>query len=259
MFQRRSRSQDMMLLSGWLFADLLLGLMVIFLVAAPPQDIPPPVLTVNPTALSPTDPHCNGGIDNAHCSVVVTETAQSKQPVDWSASSDMSDNVSFTPASGRLSPGHSITITIAAFPCQYGSFTFKGSHGTIPTTIAWRCTPSSKDPRLDFKPQPFSITVQDVNGLLAGSPTVTHEVEQQVTSQPFLANSSVGLVIAYGGAPNDADISQAKQIAQKIYDILGALADDYNFKAFQRASYYHPLYAIGNDPDTVQIDVYLFI
>ena len=40
---RRQRVRDTFLLSGWLFADLLLGLMIIFMVSAPP---PPPANTL---------------------------------------------------------------------------------------------------------------------------------------------------------------------------------------------------------------------
>ena len=53
--------RDTTMLSGWLFADLLLGLMMIFLVAAPPAELPPlpttPTATATPTntpTLTPT-------------------------------------------------------------------------------------------------------------------------------------------------------------------------------------------------------------
>lgn len=50
-----TRLRDTTLLSGWLFADLLLGLTMIFLVAAPPNKITPPRPTPTPTAtVTPT-------------------------------------------------------------------------------------------------------------------------------------------------------------------------------------------------------------
>lgn len=46
------RPQDMLLLAGWVFADLLLGLTVLFLAAAPGGQ--PPTPTVTPTSFTPT-------------------------------------------------------------------------------------------------------------------------------------------------------------------------------------------------------------
>src|SRR5450432_3433361 len=123
-------TRDMALLGGWLFADLFLGLMVVFLAAVPPTPkvvLPPPVLQISAQTLKPNDGICTGGISTPSCQLTLRETTSSQGNVNWTASSDMSDKVVFHPSQGTLSPGKSIQITLSAFPCQNGSFTFSGS------------------------------------------------------------------------------------------------------------------------------------
>lgn len=250
-FQHPTR--DVTLLAGWLFADLFLGLMVVFLAAVPPITIPP-ILTVNTKILKPNDGNCNGDLKALSCHIVLSEMGSSKSSVDWTASSDMSDNVAFSPASGTLSPGHSVQINLSNFPCQNGSFTFSGSHNTLPVTIRWLCTPPIE--RLDFNPQEFSLTVQDINGLLNDSPSAIADVKQQIKKQTVLSGKSAGLAIVYGGAPDDSGIGLAQQIADKVYNILQSLGKD-GF-IFQRSSNYKALYVLGVPSSTVTIDVYFF-
>ncbi len=243
---------------GWLFADLLLALAMLFLLANtvgnPRIPEPIPILTVDQVSLDPTSAQCTGGISHPRCTVEVGEAASSKGQMKWSASSDISTNVTFSPASGILSPGGKTTVTITAIMCQNGSFTFSGSRKASPVTIAWHCTPPPE--RLNFKFQEFTLVVHDITGLLSDSPSAINDVEQQVRSQSILQGSSVGLAIVYDGAPNDALIGQAQTVAEKVYGVLGRLGRE-GF-AFQRSSYYVPLYSLGVDLSTVQIDVYLF-
>lgn len=257
---RQIKLSDTVMLSGWLFADLLLGLMVIFLVSAagaPPPVVKIPRLTVNPSQLDPSSSQCTGGNVKPQCTVTLGETADSVGSVDWSVTSDFSTSSQFSPASGTLSPGRSTSVSISVIACQDGSFTFTGSRDTSPVVVSWRCIPPPTTPeRLDFKYQEFAVTVHDLNGLLNNSPQSINDIEQQVKSQPILQGHSVGLAVVYGGAPTDTEISQAQQVATKIYSILGMLGQE-GF-AFQRASYYVPLYSLGGDATTVKIDVYLF-
>ena len=158
-FKNRSRKQDMMLLSGWLFADLLLGLMTIFMISIPPRVTLPPTLTADPIALSPTDQHCQGGTNAPTCQITLRETANSDGKVNWTPSSDMSDGnnlVQFTPQTGILSPGQSTTITISNFPCQNGSFTIKGSRNAMPVVITWQC----KVPRVKLEDTAVDFTIK---------------------------------------------------------------------------------------------------
>jgi hypothetical protein len=228
--------------------------MIIFLMAAQSTSVAAPVLTVSPTSLDSTSSQCTGGISNPKCTVTVSETAASQGDMTWTASSDMSDSVTFSPANGTLSPGTSVIVTITAFPCQNGSFVFSGSRGAHPVMIPWRCTPPPE--QLDFTPQTINLTINNVNGLLSNDSNTIGDIEQQVKNKSFLQGRSVGLAIAYGGAPTDSDIPQAKQIAGQIYLILKMLGQD-NF-AFQHSAYYSNLYNLGVDSNTAEVDVYLF-
>ena len=175
MQQRNPKTmRDMTILGGWLFADLLLALFVIFMAAQP--TIP---LKIFPTPTPTPTP---------------------------------------TPIAG-------VTVT--------------------PTPV----------PRLELKPHRFQLTV-DYVGLLSDTPSAIAGVQQQVRGQSILHGRSVGLVIAYGGAPDDASIPQALSIASKVYNVLAGMGQQ-GF-AFQRASYYDPIYYFGNDPSVVIVDVYLF-
>src|SRR5260370_3873690 len=201
MYQGQHHRRDTVLLSGWLFADLLLGLMVIFLMAVPgipSTPVTPPVLTVSPTSLDSTSSQCTGEITNPKCTVTVSETAASQGDMSWTANSDMSDSVSFSPTNGTLSPGMSVTVTIAAIPCQNGSFTFSGSRGARPVVIPWRCTPPPE--QLDFTFKEFNLTIGDINGLRNNNQSTIDDIKQQVRRQSFLNGRSVALAIAYGGA-----------------------------------------------------------
>ena len=175
---RRPQVKDTIMMSGWLFADLLLALAILFLAANTVGAKVQPIPTPTPTPM-----------------VVVTPT---------------------------------LTLT----PTQ--------------------------EPRLDFNPQRIVLTGIDYNGLLNGSQQAIDDVKQKLRSQSVLQGRSVGLAIVYDGAPSDGDIQQADRVDGKIYDILKGLGGE-NF-AFQRSSYYDqdPLYTLGDTPDRVTIDVYLF-
>lgn len=248
--------RDSVLLSGWLFADLLLGLMVIFLAALPgaqPRPVIVPTLTVSPVLLTPTSAGCNGSTSTPQCTVMVSETAASVGSMTWTASSDMSDGVVFSPATSTLTPGSSVHVTISALPCQNGSLTFSGSRNARPITIKWQCT--APVIRLDFHYKEFTINV-DYQGLLNNSQSAINNVKSQLRSQSVLQGRNVGLAIVYDGAPSDGNISQALAVAQKVYGVLAKLGQE-NF-AFQRSSYYNPLFVLGGSLSTVKIDVYLF-
>ncbi len=251
--------RDTVLLSGWLFADLLLGLMMIFMVSIPgaqPKPVIVPTLTVSPASLDPASPNCTGGTSAPQCTVTVGETPASLGNVSWTASSDISNTINFSPAKGTLLPGKIMIVTISALPCQNGSFIFSGSRGAAPVTITWQCkAPPPPEVRLDFNYQEFTLNV-DYNGLLNNSPSAINDVKNQVKSQGILQGRSVGIAIVYGGAPGVGNIPEAQTISQKIYSILGDLGKE-NF-AFQRASYYTELYSLGTSLNIVKVDVYLF-
>lgn len=177
MRQRDPRTmRDMTILGGWLFADLLLAFMVIFLAAQPPF---PKVVPSTPT---PTP----------------------------------------TPA----------------------------------PTLAVSPTPTP-EPRLDFIYHRFTLSNVDYNGILSNQSSAINAVEQFLNGQTVLRNRSAGLVIVYDGAPTDADIGVAQNIAQALMNNVLKVMGRHG-PLFQRVSYYNPLYLFGPDHGTVVIDIYLF-
>jgi hypothetical protein len=251
--QKRAIS-DTVLLSGWLFADLFLGLMVIFLAALP--GAPPLVQTLvaNSTRLNPKSPECSGAVNNYRCTITIGVTANSTGDVDWTSKSDMSDTIQFAPASGHLTPGQSTQIAVSAIPCQNGSFTFSGTRTTTPISVLWKCTLQAE--RLDLNPTNFQLTVHDLQGLLNNTPSAIDDIKQQVASVPFLNGQSVGFVIVSAGALTVDGIGQAQIVDGKIYDVFRSLGQQAG--PFQRAAYYNNLYTLGNEPSSVSVDVFLF-
>jgi hypothetical protein len=253
------QTRDTLLLSGWLFADLLLGLAIIFMVSLPgaqkPPTPPPPIIkwSVTPTTLSPTSSTCQGGLTAPQCVVTLTESPDSQASLNWHASSDMANNVNFSATNQTLSAGHSVQVKLSHFPCENGSFIFTRANDVPPLMVNWTCKlPPEK---LRISPTTFNITI-DPTGLLSNSSAAINDAKQQILAQNYQPGS-VGLAIVYGGAPTDNDIVQAQSIADEVYSILTTLGKQPN-SAFRRATHYKSLYNLGPQPDNVQIDVYLF-
>ncbi len=268
------RTQDTVLLSGWLFADLLLALVAIFLIAntanIQPEPPPPvPKLVISPLLLDANagTPGCAGGTSNPVCRVMISESPDSKGDIIWSVNNDMSEKVQYSiqPQDRKLSPGQRpVYLTISLIPCQNGSFTFtayrldgKIKTQVVPVNVIWHCVPPQQKPeRLDFNYQTFNLTIQNANTFLTGN-SLDSDVKQQIMKQPILREKSVGLAVVYGGAPDVNTIPQAQQVASKVYSLLGSLTQT-GFTTFQRSSYYKPLYTLGNNTSNVQVDVYFF-
>nr|BBH86989.1 hypothetical protein KTC_17400 [Thermosporothrix sp. COM3] len=252
-------TRDTVLLSGWLFADLLLGLMVIFLVSIPglpPKIIPPPKLAVSPAVLEPSNPNCKpSGDDIYRCTVSLSETIDSIGDMTWESSNDMSPAITFSPGSGSFSPGHTAKITIDHIPCQTGSFTFKGSRSAQPVTVFWKCALSPV--MLDLHYQVFHVHLSDIDGFLNGSSSVINDVKRQARTKIQALHHRVGLVIAYGGAPEVGDISRAQSISRKMYDVLLSLGRE-NFAPMKNATSYRELYNLNSSADDVEVHVFLF-
>ncbi len=99
----------------------------------------PPVLTVNPNSLVPSDTtDCTATGNTYQCTVSLGETSTSHGKVNWSVNSSLS-GASFNVGSGTLSPGETINLTISSIPCQDGTFTFYGSHGANTVVVTWGC------------------------------------------------------------------------------------------------------------------------
>ena len=263
MIQRNVR--DTVLLSGWLFADLLLGLMMIFLVSIqgaphiPPT--PPPVLTVTPSSLASDSSSCQGALDNSQCVVTVGETSNSIGSITWTVSNDMNDTIKYSSVSGILNPGGTTQVNISALPCQNGSLIFTGKAGGNVSTntimVPWKC--AAKPVRLDTKPVRYVIDNVDYNGLLNNPPSqsairyVEQQLQQQMHAGPN-ARSRLGLYIVYDGAPSTGtDITMADNVDNVIYQYLKQ-----DLPNFHDASTYDDLYLLGAQHTLVKIDVFYF-
>jgi hypothetical protein len=123
-----------------------------------------------------------------------------------------------------------------------------------PTLTTMTPTPTPA-PHLEQNYHRFKIQV-DPNGLLQNNPNATNAVIQQVTAQPFLRGRQAGLMIAYGGAPDDSQIGRAEDIANRVYNILQNLGK--HDSTFANVSRYDPLYLLGGVPNVVTIDIFLF-
>lgn len=111
-------------------------------------------------------------------------------------------------------------------------------------------------PRLETHYKRIIIQI-DANGLLQGDENAVNQAKQEIRSQQVLQRHNVGLVIVYGGAPTVNDITSAKAIASKMYDIMRSLGKEHF--AFSKASYYDPVYDLGTDTNEITIDIFLFV
>jgi hypothetical protein len=270
------RSNESFLLSGWLFADLLLALAVLFLAANTAGIKPrPPALVVDPARLDIQD--INKGTQNcnvqvlidtaiAQCNVTLRESDDSTSDVNWTVDSDISDGIKYTinnqpVKGGRLSHGQKETLNISAIPCQNGSFTFHvisvdNSNTVInPTQVILRCTPPKE--RLDFDYRSIPLTVNDPGALRRNDSGQINDIKQQLANTAALRGKKVGLAVVYGGAPTTNDIANAQDVARAVYSILNGYQNN-NASAFSRSSFYVPLYNLGKSDREVQVDVYFF-
>lgn len=255
------RISDSVLLSGWLFADLLLGLMVIFMVSIPgaiPRITNPPKLIISPSHLDPTSPACTGGKANPVCTVTVQEATTSDGGVNWSVQSDFSNNVVFSSSQGNLVPGKSITITISAIACQSGSFIFNGSGNTSPVFVPWSCVPIPERLERTFcrlilndqNPDTFSSNLQFAKSVL----------EPEINSLAFLHGRQIGIAIASGGVDNVGDANDRDRgvnISKNTYLVLQDLAN--RGPLFAKTSYYSNLFTGFYQAQFTVIDIYLII
>lgn len=247
---------------GWLFADLLLALGMLFLISSPPRPKLPPTLVVTASALSPEDSHCSGGIKNPRCTITLEESATSQENVDWTASSDMSKIVAFQPANGILSPGKSISVSISAFPCQNGSFTFAGSGGAIPVSVLWQCTPRSNDRILEHNYCQIPLNIGSPVTFISADPAAVRKaIETQLDHVSFLQGRQVGIAIAYGGTVGGTE-EQGTEIANQVYNVLRLLSGDPRgqmYGVFKSSSWYESLFTGYQKSTAAVLNVYLVV
>lgn len=242
-------------LTGWLFADLLLGLMAIFMVSLPGAQ--PPTMTVNPLQLKPQSSQCTTGQNDTYsCSVVLGETKDSLGTMTWSLRNDISQDITFSPSHGTLSPGQTVTITISTIPCQTGSFTFSGSDHALPVSVFWECDQAPL--KLDLNPRQYDWQVSDPTALLNNDARAINELHQQATRDIVPIGRRVGLIIVYAGAPSDNDTPAAARLSNKVADLLINTFGQQDIPALKDASSYSDLHLLGSPPTTIRIDAFFF-
>jgi hypothetical protein len=269
------RSNEAFLLSGWLFADLLLALAVLFLAAntggIKAKPLLPPTLNITPTILDMTrgTAPCTLSANIARCTITVGESGSSQGNVTWSVSNDISNNIRYSnngqvSNGGQFSPGQSQQLVISNIPCQNGSFTFTADRITsnlsdqataTPVNVRLLCTAHQE--RLNFNDETFTLNVNNINALLNNDNTQINDIKQQIQNTTLLRGKSVGFAVVYDGAPTDNDTGMAKKVAGKIYTILPTIPKTSNCD-FSRSSFYVPLYNLGLPQNQVQVDVYFF-
>ena len=250
---RQKSILDTVLLSGWLFADLLLGLMIIFFASIP--GAPPRFIELNVTPNELDQSRCTGIYGAMQCTVQLTETGFSQGAVKWTANTDMNKSVTFSPASGVLNPGRSVTITISNIPCQNGAFIFNNSGTSNAIISQWQCAQLPE--RLEHNFCRLFINDQDPNKFSSDLQFAKSVLEPQINNQKFLQGRQIGIVIAYGGATTINDIGTGVDMATNTYQVLQDMAR--KGPLFQKASYYEPLFSLNYHSDKVIIDVYLVI
>jgi hypothetical protein len=140
------------LLAGWLFADLLLGSTIIFLAALPGKPPEAPVLLVNTSLVTKKASDCTPtrNIPNCAIALTVSESQTSLGPLTWHVSSDVNKSVVFRPTSTTLEPGKGQKVAISALPCQNIVFVL----------ILLACSAFSKDKKWELPPE----LLQHTNG-----------------------------------------------------------------------------------------------
>lgn len=97
----------------------------------------PPTLTVNPIVLTPGS-NCTSFTTTSICRVLLGETANSTGNLNWTSNGGV---FSFSPASGTLSPGQTIVVTITAYVCDgIRGLSFSGPANAI--HVEYNCQPA---------------------------------------------------------------------------------------------------------------------
>jgi hypothetical protein len=247
---------------GWLFADLLLALGMLFLISSPPRPKLPPVLIVRPAVLYPTSPQCKGGANEPQCQITIMESANSQGNTDWTVNSDMNNSVVFNPGKGVLSPGKSATVTVSAFPCQNGSFTFSGTGGASPVEVLWNCNPPPNDRILEHQYCQIKLNIGPAPTFITDSVHLARGiVEPQLNNVRFLQGRQIGIAIAYGGTIGGTE-EQGTEVANQVYNVLKVLANDRGARTYsvlKTTSWYEPLFTGLQNASTAILNVYLVV
>ncbi len=249
--------RDTVLLSGWLFADLLLGLMVIFMVSLPGSVPPrPPQLVVSPLKLYPNSPACNNDTASLRCILTVKETVGATRGIQWRIQNDFSQDVRYSVSSGTLQPAQSVNIIITSITCQNGSFIFNGATTLLPVIVQLSCTPAQQ--RLEQVFCRIKVNDSDPDRFSKDWHFAESILQPQINALSWLQGRQVGLVIATGGADNiDVDANRGTQMAAQAYLALQDMGR--HGPLFASAAYYSPFFTTVYHSNFVIVDIYLVV
>lgn len=109
--------------------------------------------------------------------------------------------------------------------------------------------------RLDTKPVVIILTV-DPTGLINNMSAAQTSVLNTIKSNSHLKGRRAGLVIAYGGTPDQSGTGTARAVADKVDAVLQTL--DGSGQPFQGTTYHDPLFTLGQSYSYVKLEVYLY-
>lgn len=112
-------------------------------------------------------------------------------------------------------------------------------------------------PRLETGAVTLNLTV-DWGGLTQTPPaaSASQGVIAQVLKAPALKGRRAGLVIAYGGTPDESGVGTAKLVAKATMAILQTL--NRPGQTFVETSYHDPLIQLGQNFSYVKLEIYLY-
>jgi hypothetical protein len=226
-FQRRRR--DMTLLVGWLFADLLLGLMMIFLISAP--GAASKALTC---LLTPTTSRASAPSSTAPEMVRLQFTEQGGG---WHVSRSLVRGVPFTRQESKFAP---------AITCP----TPTPTSTQTPTPTPNKNAISQQSVDFDFQSNP--------DALLAGDTTEQDRLQglilQQFSAQFNLDTDQAGFVLTFGTTPDPANAKDGENLAAAFNTILQGTLPHFFSRAKLRA-----FHNIGSPRGHITLEVYLFV
>ncbi len=127
---------------------------------------------------------------------------------------------------------------------------------TTPTpTVTPRPLTPTPLPRLDTSPVTLTLKV-DASALLAGSSSAKTTILDAIKGNSHLKGRRAGLVIAYGGTPDQSGTGRAVQVAGKVDDVLQTLGG--HGQTFEGTTYHDPLFTLRQSYNYVRLEVYLF-
>ncbi len=272
--RRKSRTRDISLLSGWLFADLLIALTVIFMVAAPrgsfapvpPTPTPTPVPTQTPFPTYTPQPTYTPGPSPTPQPTYTPGPTQTPLPT-YTPGPTQTPLPTYTPGPTQTplpthtaGPSPTPAPTYTPFPTftplptltPYATYTPGPSATPAPTQ-----TPISVNERV-LSQQPVTIRLDTNADALLGTNNTARNREQQrlrdVIRREFagIQGQRAGIVLTFGFAPTPAE---GGRLSEAVNDLLRDTLPDTFGGAVMRD--FHRIEGNTNLRGVVEVEVYV--